>query len=150
MLYLYVQCPRNPEEVSDALKLEIQEVMGHLVGPGNQTLVLWTREGEETWFVTLIRAGRHPQGPPHWRLILRGGLALVPADLKPSPRSSRGAYRPENPPNNKCCAAGPFITRSPGLRASPRLVYSFLSQAALLARVGTALFLKRNRECKHF
>lgn len=45
MLYLYVQCPRNPEEVSDALKLEIQEVMGHLVGPGNQTLVLWsTRE----------------------------------------------------------------------------------------------------------
>lgn len=110
----------------------------------------WTREGEETWFVTLIRAGRHPQGPPHWRLILRGGLALVPADLKPSPRSSRGAYRPENPPNNKCCAAGPFITRSPGLRASPRLVYSFLSQAALLARVGTALFLKRNRECKHF
>lgn len=40
MLYLYVQCPRNPEEVSDALKLEIQEVMGHLVGPGNQTLVL--------------------------------------------------------------------------------------------------------------
>lgn len=84
--------------------------------------------------------------PPPWQLILGGGLALVPADLKRSPRSSRGAYLQENPPNNKCYAGGVFMTRSPGLRASPRPVYSFLSRAGPLPGIGMGHFLKRNEE----